>query len=96
MKKPTELFEGKGEMRGFTFTRLKCARISFRKWAFVHQIEKEGAKYYETTIAQVRHNGFSNEYRLALPVAAEFGKRGWCYSNLIKAMEKFNQIIINN
>jgi hypothetical protein len=92
-----ETFEGKGEVKGWLFTRLDESDAAY----LYSRESKTGEIYYEvitkrSTLGGERYIGTTkvvNVPKMIYPKSNQFGKYGWCFSDLTKAVIKFNSII---
>jgi hypothetical protein len=97
MKNLESIFEGKGEVSGNTFQKIKESENAFlyevlhketgTKWyeVFQRKIQKAG----ETMMAGVKVN-FEEKERY--PKTNDFGVWAWCYKSLIIASIKFQEL----
>lgn len=76
-------FIGRGEVRGFQFTQIKCSNS-----AYLYEVRGNGREYYE--IFERRIN--SQYGNVSYPSAKAFGVWAWTTSSFEKAQEYFEQI----
>jgi hypothetical protein len=85
-----ETFEGRGEMKGHTFKRIKES-----DYAFVYELtDEEGFKHYETFEKKI-----NTQYDcISYPRSTSFGKWAWCFKHLdpqralLQAIERYDRI----
>lgn len=90
MKTIESTFNGRGEMKGYTFKKLKES-----DYAFVYELTGEdGFKHYETFEKKINTQFDCISY----PRSSSFGKWAWCYKHnnpsvaLTMAIEKYDKI----
>ena len=83
--RPLELkFEGKGEVRGYTFEQLMKSET-----AYLYQLtDLSGNKHYEV----FKHKENTQFNVVSYPKSAAFGIWAWCIKELDRATEKFNSL----
>lgn len=78
-----EYFEGKGEVRHYTFTQVKKSEKGY-----IYEVQREGLKHYE--VFERHPNTRFGIY--SYPGSASFGHWAWTFNTLEMAMHKFNQL----
>ena len=85
-----QTFEGRGEMKGYTFRQLKES-----DYAFVYELSDEtGFKHYEVFDKKI-----NTQYDcISYPKSTSFGKWAWCFKHLdtqralMQAIDKYDKI----
>lgn len=83
MKELEKTFIGRGEVKGFKFEQLFA-----NSRAFVYKVDNHIQTYYEVFLRK-QNTKFGT---ISYPRSKSFGLWAWWYSNLDKAMAKFNQL----
>ena len=83
MKELKEQFEGKGQVRGYTFT-----QISKTDWGFIYEVEHCGHKHYEVFKKRLNHRFGTVSY----PTDKAFGIWAWTCMTLERAKDKVEAI----
>ena len=86
MKELPKHFEGKGQVRGYTFT-----QISKTDWGFIYEVEFSGYKHYEVFKKRLNHRFGTVSY----PTDKAFGIWAWTCLTLDKAQRKLEEVGIN-
>lgn len=82
MKLLQKQIEGKGEMRGFTFNRLKESTT-----AYLYEVKNEFNNVHYEVIMRLYNSRFDCE---SYPSSKGFGKTAWCYRSYEPAENKFS------
>ena len=83
MKELQEHFEGKGQVRGYTFT-----LISKTDWGFIYEVEHGGYKHYEVFKKRLNRRFATVSY----PTDKAFGIWAWTCMTLDKAKSKLSEL----
>lgn len=76
-------FIGKGEVKGFVFTKIKES-----KKAFMYEVNTGSRIHYEVFKKKAK----TNSIRYSYPTSKGFGIWAWCPSTFDRAIEIFNRI----
>ena len=78
-------FNGIGEVKGYKFSQIRC-----NNYAFLYEVHSSNSKYYEVFKKRVntRYNTVS------YPKSKSFGKWAWTCMSLNAAIDKFNEITL--
>lgn len=82
-KQLQKTFIGKGEVRGMVF---KC--IIANPQAFIYKVDNQGSEYYEVFLHKIDARFGQVRY----PRSKAFGVWAWSFTDLNRAMAKFNEI----
>ena len=83
MRELQEQFDGKGQVRGYTFT-----QISKTEWGFIYEVEHGGHRHYEVFKKRLNHRFDTVSY----PTDKAFGKWAWTCMSLDNAEERLKEI----
>lgn len=86
MKQLLKHFIGRGEVKDFKFTQIKCS-----EQAFLYEVDTGDTKYYEV-FKKRRNRRFGN---ISYPSSYAFGIWAWTYVSLEQAEKKFQEINTN-
>lgn len=86
MKDLPKHFIGRGEVRKFKFTRIRCAER-----AFIYEVDTGDSKYYEV-FKKRRNRRFGN---VSYPTSNAFGIWAWVFVTLEHAEKKFKELNTN-
>lgn len=78
-------FEGKGQVRGYTFT-----QISKTDWGFIYEVEYGGHRHYEVFKKRLNRRFGTISY----PSNKAFGVWAWTYMTLERAEKRKEEIKI--
>jgi len=76
-------FEGKGQVKGYTFT-----QISKTDWGFIYEVEHDGHKHYEVFKKRLNHRFGTVSY----PTDKAFGIWAWTCMTLENAKYKLQEL----
>ena len=79
MKELQEHFEGKGQVRGYTFTQIRSA-----DWGFIYEVSHGGHRHYEVFRKRLNRRFATVSY----PTDKAFGKWAWTCLTLARAEER--------
>ena len=85
MKELREQFDGRGEVKGYTFS-----QISKTDWGFIYEVEHGGHRHYEVFKKRLNHRFGTVSY----PSSKAFGIWAWTCQSMDKAEQKLEEIRI--
>lgn len=83
MKQLKKQFTGRGEVKGFKFTQIRCTNR-----AFLYEVVIDDSIYYEV-FKKTENKHFNC---ISYPSANYFGIWAWTYFSFDKAINKYNQL----
>ena len=83
MRELKKHFEGKGEVKGYTFTQISSSVSSY-----IYEVEQGGHKHYEVFKKLVRRNTFKGFNYIPYPNSRAFGFWAWTCMSLKAAKKK--------
>ena len=79
MKELPKHFEGKGQVRGYTFT-----QISKTDWGFIYEVQHDGHRHYEVFKKRLNRRFGTVSY----PTDKAFGIWAWTFMTLVRAKDR--------
>lgn len=87
MKELEREFVGKGQVKGFIFTQLKKS-----EYAYLYRVNLENSHHFEVFKRKV-----NTQYNcVSYPSDKAFGIWAWTYKNIDKALDKFDDLEVQN